>query len=119
MVENKVEEPLVREMEKPRVVRVNQSRNLPPPKPAQNNMRTVIMVGGALIGLAVISMFVFSKGTKKEKGPTIVEVTDVKREERRSEKSEGNVNNKMSSPRIIFGNLRKNPSLVVAPSISE
>lgn len=90
----------------------------PKPQPPSNSLRYAVMVGGALLGVVVLYLLFFSGGKKKTPGPTIVEVTDVKKEEKKSER-DSTVNNKMSSPRIIFGDLRRNPSLAVAPPVQQ
>lgn len=80
-------------------------------------LRHGIMVGGAVLGILVIYFLFFGRKKKKSAtGPTIVEVTDVRTEEKKSE-GDNTTNNKMSSPRIIFGDLRRNPSLAVAPPV--
>lgn len=89
----------------------------PKTEPESNILRYTIMVGGALFGVIILYLLFFSGGKKKSPSPTIVEVTDAK-EERKSER-DGTSNSKMSSPRIIFGDLRRNPSLAVAPPVQQ
>lgn len=90
----------------------------PKPQPPSNTLRYVVMVGGILLVLAILYLLIFSGVEERIPGPTIVEVTEVKKEEKKSE-TNNTANNKMSSPRIIFGDLRRNPSLVVAPPVQQ
>lgn len=93
------------------------SRPVPKETPKPNMLKYGVMIGGAILGVLVLYFLFFSGGKKKTSGPTIVEVTEVKPiEEKKSEAEAANVN-KMSSPRIIFGELRKNPTLAVAPTL--
>jgi len=100
---------------KPRVVYTTQANPEPSGFLSPSTMRLGIIAGGGILGIIII--FMLLSGGKKKKGPTIVEVTEVPREEKASKASEV-PNNRVSSPRIIFGDLRKNPSLAVAPSVS-
>jgi hypothetical protein len=81
---------------------------------SSSTVKIGLIAGGCILGIVIFYMLFSPK--KKAGGPTIVEVTDVKIEEKKSNLSEVN-NNRISSPRIIFGDLRKNPSLVVAPTV--
>jgi hypothetical protein len=81
---------------------------------------------GALAGvLLLLSFFIFRKpngsagsATIKDVpgGPVIVDVTEMNGKEQ--ERSVKNSVNRVSSPRIVFGDLRKNPSLMVAPPMT-
>jgi len=81
---------------------------------------------GALAGvLLLLSFFIFRKpngsagsATVKDApgGPVIVDVTEMNGKEQ--ERSVKNSVNRVSSPRIVFGDLRKNPSLMVAPPMT-
>jgi len=116
-----VQTPKVVRIDPPRSLEQNASREIPHRgSTSQSNgmMKMAIVAGGAILGLGILFMMFSGKGKKKESGPTIVEVTEVSKEEKRSEKSDV-INNKMSSPRIIFGNVRKNPKLAVAPPVSQ
>jgi len=66
----------------------------------------VIMVAGIIFGS--------SKAKTPSSGPVIVDVTETEGER----KSVRNSINRVSSPRIVFGDLRKNPSLMVAPPMT-
>lgn len=76
-------------------------------------MRYGIMGLGAVIVIFVFMMFKKKKVT--EGGPTIVEVKEKEDDEKKSVR---NSINRISSPRIVFGDLRKNPSLMVAPPMT-
>lgn len=90
----------------------------------------MIRYGSIFLGILVFYFLFLRKGSgkKNEKGstapagPTIVDVTEVKEgsssggsDEKKSVKSSVN---RVSSPRIVFGDLRKNPSLMVAPPMT-
>lgn len=70
--------------------------------------------------LAVIFLFMRRSSEKPGQGPSsgpvIVDVTETAGKE--AERSVKNSVNRVSSPRIIFGDLRKNPSLMVAPPMT-
>jgi hypothetical protein len=78
------------------------------------------------IGLAslLILFFLFRKSSPNPNtsnpapgtGPIIVDVTETAGKE--AERSIKNSVNRVSSPRIVFGDLRKNPSLMVAPPMT-
>lgn len=76
-----------------------------------------IIIGAIAVGCALILFLFMTRGKKKNdkgaSGPTIVEVTELE-----GTKTKASVNNRQSSPRIIFGDLRKNPSLIVAPMVT-
>jgi hypothetical protein len=76
-------------------------------------MRYGIMGLGAIIVIFVFMMF--KKKKVVEGGPTIVEVKEKEDDEKKSVR---NSINRISSPRIVFGDLRKNPSLMVAPPMT-
>lgn len=73
----------------------------------------------SMIGLGVLMfyfIFLRSSGKKTDaSGPTIVDVTGSDNSDKKSVK---NSINRVSSPRIVFGDLRKNPSLMVAPPMT-
>lgn len=73
----------------------------------------------AMIGLGVFMFyFIFIRRSSNKKnvtGPTIVDVTENPTDDKKSVK---NSINRISSPRIVFGDLRKNPSLMVAPPMT-
>jgi hypothetical protein len=68
----------------------------------------------ALSGFILIVFFLLSRKPKPP-GPVIVDVTETEGGEKKSVR---NSVNRVSSPRIIFGDLRKNPSLMVAPPMT-
>jgi hypothetical protein len=75
------------------------------------------MVKYGLIVFGVIAIIGIFLGTKKSSstGPVIVDVTENADGEKKSVR---NSVNRVSSPRIVFGDLRKNPSLMVAPPMT-
>ena len=75
------------------------------------------MVKYGLIIVGVIAIIGIFLGTKKagSTGPVIVDVTETSDGEKKSVR---NSVNRVSSPRIVFGDLRKNPSLMVAPPMT-
>lgn len=75
------------------------------------------MVKYGLLALVfiIVYMIVIKKSKKTEQGPTIVEVKEGETGDKKSVKSSIN---RVSSPRIVFGDLRKNPSLMVAPPMT-
>jgi len=92
----------------------------------------LIRYGSIVLGVLVFYFLFLRKGSDKKNdknsaaptGPTIVDVTEVKEgssssgndgDEKKSVKSSVN---RVSSPRIVFGDLRKNPSLMVAPPMT-
>jgi hypothetical protein len=99
------EEPLIPDVKKDNVIRVSKKNNM------------MFILGAVAVGcvlLFVIFMMMRKKGSPKASGgPTIVEVTELE-----GSKTKASVNNRQSSPRIIFGDLRKNPSLIVAPMVT-
>lgn len=78
------------------------------------------MMYGAVGVVGVILLYLIFKGKKTSGagsgGPTIVEVTEIDGPKNKSVKN--SINNRVSSPRIVFGDLRKNPTLMVAPLIT-
>ena len=82
----------------------------------KSNMPIILGVLG--VGCVVLFFMFMMRGKKKNNstsssGPTIVEVTELE-----GTKTKASVNNRQSSPRIVFGDLRKNPSLIVAPMVT-
>lgn len=73
-----------------------------------------VKYGLPIVG-GIILMFLIFKRSPKPTGPIIVDVTDSSNGEKKSVR---NSVNRVSSPRIVFGDLRKNPSLMVAPPIT-
>jgi hypothetical protein len=63
----------------------------------------------------VLYFMVVKKSKKSDQGPTIIEIKEGDSGEKKSVKSSIN---RVSSPRIVFGDLRKNPSLMVAPPMT-
>jgi hypothetical protein len=74
----------------------------------------IVKYGLPIVG-GIILMFLMFKRSPKSTGPIIVDVTDSSNGEKKSVR---NSVNRVSSPRIVFGDLRKNPSLMVAPPIT-
>lgn len=75
-----------------------------------------LMKYGLMILAAMIVIGVFFLGKKPTaSGPVIVDVTETEGGEKKSVR---NSVNRVSSPRIVFGDLRKNPSLMVAPPMT-
>lgn len=71
---------------------------------------------GALALIFIVFYFMVIRRSKKtDQGPTIVEVKEGDSGDKKSVKSSIN---RVSSPRIVFGDLRKNPSLMVAPPMT-
>jgi hypothetical protein len=92
---------------------------LPPIKTDSASMFSLsnpLMKYGLMILAAMIVLGVFFLGKKpKTSGPVIVDVTETEGGEKKSVR---NSVNRVSSPRIVFGDLRKNPSLMVAPPMT-
>lgn len=74
----------------------------------------MIKYGLPIIG-GILFLFIIFKRSSKPSGPVIVDVTESGNGEKKSVR---NSVNRVSSPRIVFGDLRKNPSLMVAPPIT-
>lgn len=74
----------------------------------------IIKYGLPIIG-GILFLFIIFKRSSKPSGPVIVDVTESGNGEKKSVR---NSVNRVSSPRIVFGDLRKNPSLMVAPPIT-
>jgi len=75
------------------------------------------MVKYGIVIVCLIAIFGIIMTAKKSSGtgPVIVDVTENTDGEKKSVR---NSVNRVSSPRIVFGDLRKNPSLMVAPPMT-
>lgn len=74
----------------------------------------MVKYGLPIIG-GILFLFIIFRKSSKPTGPIIVDVTESGNGEKKSVR---NSVNRVSSPRIVFGDLRKNPSLMVAPPIT-
>lgn len=101
------------------VIKFNKSNVLPPREVSKGRNRgglpLWVLYGGVAIAAVLLLYGLMANRGGKKGGPTIVEVTEITGDgEKRSEKVTANAN-RMSSPRIVFGDLRRNPSIKVAP----
>jgi hypothetical protein len=75
------------------------------------------MMKYGLMAMGVFALIAIFLGLKKssKSGPVVVEIKEGADGEKKSVR---NSVNRVSSPRIVFGDLRKNPSLMVAPPMT-
>lgn len=90
----------------------------------------IVRYGSVVLGLLLFYFLFFRKSNKGSnkpatQGPTIVDVTPSNPDKGAADdgdddkkKSVRSSVNRVSSPRIVFGDLRKNPSLMVAPPMT-
>ena len=89
---------------------------------------SLVKYGSVLLGVIIFYLVFLRKDSKKSAasttaapgGPTIVDVTETSNGGGSDDntKSVKSSINRVSSPRIVFGDLRKNPSLMVAPPMT-